>query len=102
MIAALEIAGLIFVSYTLISINTCAMAKGRYLPTVVSNVLFMMVNFFLIQHIASAHSALEFGGYLVGGSLGDLAGIYLSRQSTAITAPYTTHRYRSTLHEPIS
>lgn len=77
---ALTLGGLIFVSYTIISVNTVAMAKSKYLPTFLSSAAFMLVNFFLIKHVADAKSTQEFVGYFVGGVSGDLAGIYISKK----------------------
>lgn len=79
MTEAIKIAVLIFVSYTLVAVNTCALAK--YLPTFISSVLFMCANFFLIRHVADAHTTAEFMGYLIGGVGGDLAGIYISKKA---------------------
>ncbi len=78
--AGIELAALIFVSYTIIAVNTCAIAKARYLPTLLSSTAFMVVNFFLIQHVAEARSLNEFFGYLVGGVGGDVFGIYISKK----------------------
>lgn len=80
MIAAFNIGVLIFLSYTIVAVNTIAMAKQKYLPTFVSGAMFMCVNFFLIKHVAEAASATEFFGYLIGGVCGDAAGIYISKK----------------------
>jgi hypothetical protein len=80
MTAGLVLASLIFLSYSIIAVNTCAIAKARYLPTFISSTAFMCVNFFLIRHIAEARSWREFIGYLIGGVSGDLFGIYLSKK----------------------
>jgi hypothetical protein len=76
----IELALLIFVSYTIIAVNTCAIAKAKYLPTFLSSTAFMVVNFFLIQHVAEARTLHEFYGYLIGGVGGDLFGIYISKK----------------------
>ena len=62
------------------AVNTCAIARARYLPTAISSVAFMVANFFLIRHVAQAQTTSEFLAYLVGGLAGDLTGIYLSRR----------------------
>jgi hypothetical protein len=77
--SGIQIALLICMSYTLIAINTCAIAKARYLPTFLTSTVFMVVNFALIQHVASAKTLNEFWGYLVGGVSGDLLGIAISK-----------------------
>jgi len=78
--SAVTIGALIFCTYTIVAINTCAIARARYLPTALSSIAFMVANFFLIRHVAEAQTTSEFLGYLVGGVLGDLAGIYISQK----------------------
>jgi hypothetical protein len=38
----------------------------------------MVVNFFLIQHVAEAKTLSEFVGYCIGGVTGDVCGIWVS------------------------
>ena len=71
---------LIWVTYTLVAINTCAIARAKYVPTVCSSVAFLVANFFLIRHVADAQTHSEFLAYLVGGVSGDLTGIYISKK----------------------
>jgi hypothetical protein len=77
---ALILATLIWVTYTLVAINTCAIANAKYLPTILSSAAFMVANYYLIRYVASAQTASELLGYLVGGVAGDLTGIYISRK----------------------
>jgi hypothetical protein len=77
----LRIAGLIWFTYTIVAINTCAIARARYLPTALSSIAFMVANFFLIRHVAEAQTTSEFLGYVVGGLAGDLTGIYISQKA---------------------
>jgi hypothetical protein len=79
--ATLRIAGLIWFTYTIVAINTCAIARAQYLPTALSSVAFMVANFFLIRHVAEAQTTSEFLGYVVGGLAGDLTGIYISKKA---------------------
>jgi hypothetical protein len=72
---------LIWVTYTLVAINTCAIARAKYLPTILSSLVFMIANFFLIRHVAEAQTSSEFLGYVVGGVSGDLTGIYISKKA---------------------
>lgn len=76
----LTIATLIWLTYTIVAINTCAIARAKYLPTALSSLAFMVANFFLIRHVAEAQTTSEFVGYLVGGVTGDLTGIYISQR----------------------
>ena len=80
MLNALTIGVLIWFTYTLVAINVCAIAKAKYLPTIVSSLAFMVANFFLIRHVAEAETTREFLSYLVGGVTGDLTGTYISKK----------------------
>lgn len=76
----ITLALLIFVSYTLIAINTVAIAKANYQATFISSTVWMMVNFFLIRFVAEATTWREFIGYLIGGVSGDMLGIYICKR----------------------
>ncbi len=80
MLAAITIGLLITLTYAIVAINTIAISKGKYLPTFISSLGFMVVNFFLIKHIAEAKSTSEFIGYCVGGVSGDFLGIFISKR----------------------
>jgi hypothetical protein len=71
---------LICLSYSIVAVNTIAIAKRRYLATGISSLGFMVVNFFLIRHVAEARSTSEFIGYCIGGVCGDFLGIWLSKR----------------------
>lgn len=71
---------LICLSYSIVAVNTIAIAKRRYLATGISSAAFMVVNFFLIKHVAEAKNTSEFIGYCVGGVAGDFLGIWLSKR----------------------
>jgi hypothetical protein len=78
--SALTIGLLIWLTYTIVAINTCAIANAKYLPTIASSLAFMVANFFLIRHVAAAQTSSEFLAYVVGGVSGDLTGIYISKK----------------------
>jgi hypothetical protein len=80
MISGITIAILITLSYSIVAVNTIAISKGKYLPTFISSLGFMIVNFFLIKHVAEAKSTNEFIGYCVGGVGGDFLGIWISKR----------------------
>ena len=80
MLGGIEIALLITLSYSIVAINTIAIAKAKYFPTFCSSLAFMMVNFFLVKHIAEAKSTGEFVGYCIGGVSGDFLGIWISKR----------------------
>jgi len=71
---------LICLSYSIVAVNTIAIAKRRYLATGISSLGFMVVNFFLIRHVAEARSVNEFAAYCIGGVCGDFLGIWLSKR----------------------
>ena len=70
----------IAVSYCIVAVNTIAITKRKYLPTFISSTLFMMVNFYIIKHVADAQTTREFIGYIIGGVVGDFLGIWVSKQ----------------------
>lgn len=78
--SAVRIALAIAFSYTIVAVNTIALAKAKYLPTFISGLLFMAVNFFLIKQVAQAQTMREFLGYCVGGVAGDFLGIWISKR----------------------
>lgn len=80
MLKAIEISALICLSYTIVAVNMIAIAKAKYLPTLISSTLFMIVNFFLIKHVAEAKTTWEFIGYCIGGVSGDFLGIWVSKK----------------------
>jgi cobalamin synthase len=81
---------LIFVSYTIIAINMRTIATAHYPLTITSSTLFMVVNFFLIQHVAEAKTWQELCWYIFGGVTGDVFGIYLSKRLEIWMAPKST------------
>jgi len=80
MLRAVEIAVLICLSYSIVAINTIAISKRNYRWTGVSSVLWLIVNFFVVKHIAEANSARELVGYVLGGVSGDFLGIFISNK----------------------
>ena len=81
---AITIGALIWITYTLVAINLCAIARAHYLATIGSSVAFMVANFFLIQHVSTARTMPEFASYVVCGVAGDLTGIYISKRAGLI------------------
>ena len=59
--------------------NIRAASKGYILTTGISDFLFCLVNFVLIQRIASAGSGLEILAYALGGMVGSMAAVYLTK-----------------------
>lgn len=80
MVKALLLGVSIMISYSLIAVNTIAVARTRYLATFLSSTLFMGVNFYVVKHIAAAQTRTEFVCYCIGGVLGDLLGIFISKR----------------------
>lgn len=74
----MSLALLIFLSYSIVAINTRALAIRHYVLAGISGAAFMIVNYFLIQSIAEAKSTSELVYYTVGGVAGDMFGIYLT------------------------
>ena len=80
MLEAVEIAVLICLSYSIVAVNTIAIAKRNYRATGISSVLWLIVNFYVVKHIAEANSTRELIGYVIGGVSGDFLGIFISHK----------------------
>lgn len=79
-IDAFAIGGLIWLSYTIVGLNTIAISRTNYRLTILTSGLFMTVNFFLIRHVAEARSWKEFARYFIGGILGDVTSIWIGKR----------------------
>lgn len=60
-------------------INMRAIASGRWAMTAVSDFVFCLVSYTLIQRIAHAGSSLELLAYAAGGTVGSLLAMYATR-----------------------
>ncbi len=68
------------INYCLITINYRAVAQGNYLLTGVSDFIFASLNFFVIKKIAKSNDTIhQWLGYSLGGVVGALLGIYVSK-----------------------
>ena len=61
-------------------INIRAASRGLIACTVVSDVIFSLVSFILIHHIAVANTWMEMGMYAAGGGAGSALAIVLTRK----------------------
>lgn len=67
-------------TYLLATINIRAAAKGKILPTVLSDFVLAAIVFWIIRAVAEAQSVGEFLAYVIGGGFGSAAAILLTRK----------------------
>lgn len=60
-------------------VNIRAASRGYVKFTMATDFVFSAVNFWLIQHIAQAHTGAELLAYATGGAIGSAAAIWLTR-----------------------
>jgi len=70
---------LVFLAYTLLAVNTAAIARTRYARAGFTCVAYMIVNFYLTRSIVHSEGWYELSLYIVGGLAGDLFGIWLTK-----------------------
>lgn len=56
--------------YLIISTNILFLSRGKVLETMISDAVGGLVNFGLIQHVASAKGRWATAGYVIGGAIG--------------------------------
>lgn len=76
---AIQLFLLQFVSFFIIVANTRAYTQGRYLWTAVTDMAFGLINFTIVQKVATARTWPQRLGYASGGMVGALVGIYLTK-----------------------
>ena len=68
------------INYCLITINYRAVAHANYFLTGISDFIFASLNFFVIKKIAKSEDTIhQWLGYSLGGVVGALLGIYVSK-----------------------
>ena len=78
--AEMLLAGGAFLSYALVAVNTRACAHARYSWVAMTDAAILLVNFTIIKHIAGADTRSSLLAYMVGGTIGGLLGVWLSRK----------------------
>jgi hypothetical protein len=74
----MTLAVLVFLSYSIIAVNTAAIAQKHYLRAGGSCVMFMLVGFFVTKHIVEAKTTYELVLYIIGWTAGDMTGIFIT------------------------
>lgn len=69
-----------FVSYSLIIINGRAYNQANYLVTVISDAFFGFYGFYIIKAVGDTKHRWSVVGYVLGGVVGSVAGIWLSKK----------------------
>lgn len=70
---------LLWVHYTLLSVNTRAVAQGRYIATGITNAVIALCGFTLFKLITEASTPMGVLGYTIGGVIGGATGIWITR-----------------------
>lgn len=66
-------------SYFLITMNQRAIAIGLYFWTGITDLAFASINFVIIKRVAKSESNWAWAGYTVGGVVGSLSAIFLTK-----------------------
>jgi hypothetical protein len=77
---ALALFALLWFQYTIVTVNYRAIAQSRYVACVGTDVLIALGNFTMFKLIIGATTWLELAGYTLGGCLGGVTGIWLTRR----------------------
>lgn len=70
---------LMLANYLIIAVNMRALAHVRWAWIAATDVGICVLNFAIIPRVATAQTYGEMAGYTVGGTLGALAGVWLSQ-----------------------
>lgn len=65
--------------YFLITCNMRAISQGSYFWTAITDFTFAAVNFAIIKKIAQSETKTAWAGYTLGGVVGSLSAIYLTK-----------------------
>lgn len=68
-----------FFCYALFVLNGRAYNQGNYFVTVVSDLFFGAYGFFIIKAVGEAKHRWSWVGYMLGGAVGSVAGIWISK-----------------------
>lgn len=79
MVDLLQFAAVEFLSFFLANLSIRYCAKGRIAPTVIIDVIISLNGFWLIKLVAEPTGIAEMAAFLVGGALGSLAGMLVTR-----------------------
>lgn len=75
----LTIFGVQTVAFVVLVLNIRALNRGFYLATAATEVAYALMNFYMIQRIATAHTVGEAVAYTLGCTLGSLIAMWISR-----------------------
>jgi len=80
----MKVAALLFLmmalNYGLNTISFRMIARGSYWGTALTDACIAAFGFWMIQEVSHAQTWLAFGGYVSGGVVGSLSGLWLTRK----------------------
>ena len=72
-------AGVQYTSYITLTINFRAIAHGQYAAAAITAMLAALLSYTIVRRIQNSDNRTTLAGMMVGGTLGDLSGMYLTR-----------------------
>jgi hypothetical protein len=75
----IELSGLNFVSYFVLTFDFRTVAQANYLWAAITNLIIAMLTFTVLNRVSESKSTWDRFGYAVGGTCGTMVGIYISK-----------------------
>jgi hypothetical protein len=77
--SALSIGLINFVLYLFLVINYRSVAQGRYIESIISDMIIAGLGFSVVKKISEAKSISDRIAYIIGGGLASFCGIYITK-----------------------
>lgn len=79
MMKLLTLGSLQAIAYLVLVVNIRAVAKSKYLPAAVSEMVYALMNFMLIHRIVDAHTWPEALAYAIGCTVGTQCAMFVTK-----------------------